>query len=268
MDQHLIALDMDGTTLNNQSKLTDHTVSTLRRLANDGHLVVIVTGRPWLISAHLYDQIGLKSPIINFNGALAHLPYQNWKHEYAIKVTRELTLDMLESRRELGVQTLIAEDKHHVWANHPSNELPEFLPAQLSDDQILNERNLTDDPIALTIQFDPAKKDAIINRVNERYGDFVEPRVWGGGYSIMELIHRGTHKETALSYLAHHFQIDRQHIVAFGDEQNDLEMIDFAGHGVAMKNAIPELKAVAKDVTTLDNDHDGVADYLEKYFQL
>lgn len=98
MDQHLIALDMDGTTLNNQSKLTDHTVSTLRRLANDGHLVVIVTGRPWLISAHLYDQIGLKSPIINFNGALAHLPYQNWKHEYAIKVTRELTLDMLESR--------------------------------------------------------------------------------------------------------------------------------------------------------------------------
>ena len=44
MDQHLIALDMDGTTLNNQSKLTDHTVSTLRRLANDGHLVVIVTG--------------------------------------------------------------------------------------------------------------------------------------------------------------------------------------------------------------------------------
>ena len=122
MDQHLIALDMDGTTLNNQSKLTDHTVSTLRRLANDGHLVVIVTGRPWLISAHLYDQIGLKSPIINFNGALAHLPYQNWKHEYAIKVTRELTLDMLESRQELGVQTLIAEDKHHVWADHPSKD--------------------------------------------------------------------------------------------------------------------------------------------------
>ena len=84
----------------------------------------------------------------------------------------------------------------------------------------------------------------------------------------MELIHRGTHKETALSYLAHHFQIGRQHIVAFGDEQNDLEMIDFAGHGVAMKNAIPELKAVAKDVTTLNNEHDGVANYLEKYFQL
>lgn len=54
MDQHLIALDMDGTTLNNQSKLTDHTVSTLRRLANDGHLVVIVTGRPWLISRHTF----------------------------------------------------------------------------------------------------------------------------------------------------------------------------------------------------------------------
>ena len=179
-----------------------------------------------------------------------------------------MTLDMLASHQELGVQTLIAEDKHHVWANHPSNELPEFLPDQLTEDQILNEHNLTDDPIALTIQFDPAKKEAILDRVNERYGDFVEPRIWGGGYSIMELIHRGTHKETALSYLAKYYQIDRQHIVAFGDEHNDLEMIDFAGHGVAMQNAIPELKAVAKDVTPLDNEHDGVANYLEAYFKL
>ena len=46
MDQHLIALDLDGTTLNNQSKLTNETITTLRALARDGHIVSIITGRP------------------------------------------------------------------------------------------------------------------------------------------------------------------------------------------------------------------------------
>ena len=53
MKQHLIAIDLDGTTLNNQSKLTPNTIKTLRTLSQQGHLVTIVTGRPYLISGHL-----------------------------------------------------------------------------------------------------------------------------------------------------------------------------------------------------------------------
>lgn len=62
--------------------------------------------------------------------------------------------------------------------------------------------------------------------------------------------------------------IDRQNIIAFGDEHNDLEMLDAAGRGVAMHNAIPELKSIANDVTPIDNEHNGLAKYLRDYFKV
>lgn len=268
MDQHLIALDLDGTTLNNQSKLTNETITTLRALVRDGHIVSIITGRPYRIAKHIYDEIGIKTPMVNFNGALTHIPHEHWDKEYDVELTRELALDLLAHRKELGIKTITVENKHHVWANQASNDLPEFLPNKLRDDQILTAANLSGNPIAMTIQYEPEHQEEIIKAVNEKYGDFVEPRVWGGPYNILELIHRGTHKESGMFYIAKQYQIDRQNIIAFGDEHNDLEMLDAAGRGVAMHNAIPELKSIANDVTPIDNEHNGLAKYLRDYFKV
>ena len=161
--------------------------------------------------------------MVNFNGALTHIPHEHWDKEYDVELTRELALDLLAHRKELGIKTITVENKHHVWANQASNDLPEFLPNKLRDDQILTATNLTGNPIAMTIQYEPEHQEEIIKAVNEKYGDFVEPRVWGGPYNILELIHRGTHKESGMFYIAKQYQIDRQNIIAFGDEHNDLE---------------------------------------------
>ena len=56
--------------------------------------------------------------------------------------------------------------------------------------------------------------------------------------------------------------------MAFGDQHNDLSMIAYAGHGVAMANAIEPLKAIANDITTYTNDQDGLARYLVEFFKL
>ena len=69
-------------------------------------------------------------------------------------------------------------------------------------------------------------------------------------------------------YIAKQYGIDRTHIIAFGDEKNDQEMIAAAGRGVAMNNAIPEIKAIADDVTPIDNEHNGLAKYLRGYLKL
>ncbi|MDO4903698.1 MAG: Cof-type HAD-IIB family hydrolase [Limosilactobacillus sp.] len=268
MEQHLIALDLDGTTLNNESALTDTTIKTLRAAAKEGHIVSIITGRPYRIAQHIYDQIGIKTPMVNFNGALTHIPHEDWSKEYQVQLTRELALDLLDHQEELGIKTITVEDKFHVWANHASDKLPEFLPDHLDEDQILNNKNLTEDPIALTIEYEDGQENKIVKAVNEKYGDFVEPRVWGGSYNILELIHRGTHKESGMFYIAKQFGINKENTIAFGDEHNDFEMLEAAGRGVAMQNAIPDLKKVADDVTSIDNDHDGLAKYLQDYFKL
>ena len=71
MEKKLIAIDLDGTTLNNNSELTQETIDTLHAVKNLGHEVAIVTGRPYRNSKQYYDQLNLGGPIANFNGALS-----------------------------------------------------------------------------------------------------------------------------------------------------------------------------------------------------
>ena len=73
MERYLIALDLDGTTLNADGQLSAGTIAVLREAQAAGHLVVITTGRPDSISEHFYDDLQLHGPMINFNGALIHI---------------------------------------------------------------------------------------------------------------------------------------------------------------------------------------------------
>ncbi len=84
---------------------------------------------------------------------------------------------------------------------------------------------------------------------------------WGNPWHIIEMVHHGIHKAKGLSYVVKHLDIPRERIIAFGDENNDLEMIDYAGIGVAMGNAISPLKNIANDMTT-SNNKDGIATLL------
>ncbi len=233
MNQHLIAIDLDGTTLNNQSQLSATTIKTLRQAAKNGHIVSIVTGRPYRISANFYDQIGLKSPMVNFNGALAHIPHQQWNREYQMSIDKEIALDLLQHGSELGIGTITAENKLHLWANHESNIMPDFFPSAITKDEILNSINLTSDPTALTLQYNPAEEKLLVQRIAEKYGSAVDVRVWGGPSSILEVVSKGIQKARGVDYLAKQYNISKQNIIAFGDEANDEEMLSYAGRGVA-----------------------------------
>lgn len=268
MNQHLIAIDLDGTTLNNQSQLAPATINTLRQLANDGHVVSIVTGRPYRISKQFYDQIGLKTPMVNFNGALTHVPHQQWKFEYQRSINRDIAIDLLEHRQELGIHTMTAENKLHLWANQASHVMKDFFPTHLTTDEILTSANLTSDPTALTLQYQPDEKEILTRQINDKYGIDVDIRVWGGPHSILEVVSKGVHKDQGIEHIAKSYGIDRNNIIAFGDEDNDEEMLSYAGRGVAMKNGIESIKRIANDVTQDDNDHDGLAHYLQAYFGL
>lgn len=268
MNQHLIAIDLDGTTLNNRSQLSQTTIKTLQQASHEGHIVSIVTGRPYRISANFYDQLSLKSPMVNFNGALAHIPHQQWKSEYQLNIDREIALDLLAQGPKLGIKTITAENKLHMWANQQSTVMPDFLPAKITKDEILNSINLTSNPTALTLQYDALKEQTLIKQINEKYGSLVDVRVWGGPYNILEVVSKGIQKARGVAYLAKQYNISQQNIIAFGDEDNDEEMLSYAGRGVAMQNAISSIKKIADDVTRDDNEHDGLAHYLTKYLKL
>lgn len=268
MEQKLITIDLDGTTLNSNAEMSSKTKEVLQKASAEGHIVSIITGRPYRISEHYYDNLGIKTPMINFNGALGHLPHQQWNKEYTDTFSRDIVLELLKHKEDLGIKILAAEGKNMVLSDLQTNNISEFFPRSLREDQILNSKNLQSDPSAVTMLVEPNRKQELVNTLNQQFGDLVHVGVWGGSAPILELSPVGIDKVRGLKFLADNFNIDRKNIIAFGDEHNDVTMLDYAGWGVAMQNASDAAKKAANDVTPLTNDQDGVAKYLEKHLKL
>lgn len=268
MKQKLIALDLDGTTLDAKSMLTNRTKLVLEQAKQAGHIISIVTGRPYRISANYYDELHLKTPMINFNGALGHIPHHHWKKEYQKTFSREVVISLLENKSKLGIQVIAAEAKDTILIDQPQNFRSEFFPTAVSKQQLLTKDNLKNDPAAATLLINKENEATTATWIKENFGSEVEVGIWGGPAPIIELEPCGISKAFGLEYLAHSYQISRKNIIAFGDEHNDQEMIEYAGIGIAMKNGTDQIKSIADDITKFDNQHDGMADYLENYLQL
>lgn len=90
MKRKLIALDLDGTTLNGKTQITQKTKEVLNKAQQAGHVVSIVTGRPNRMAVGYYDELKLKGPMINFNGALGYIPHKQWEHEYQTTFSKNI----------------------------------------------------------------------------------------------------------------------------------------------------------------------------------
>ena len=269
MPRKLIALDLDGTTLNAEGELSARTVAILNQATAAGHLVVIATGRPDTISEHIYDALHLQGPMINFNGALVHIPHRVWQGERQAVIQISTALALRRFKREFQIQLMVAEGKRLLVADRGYANVP-FLPDMPRPTQLLNAAGLTQAPISVTMFIAAATLIPLQEAITTAFPQLT-PKTWGawsGQDTALEVTAGKTGKAKALAYVAAQYGIARADIVAFGDDLNDLDMLTFAGVGVAMKNARPELLAVADDVTTRENTADGVADYLATHLAL
>lgn len=262
LQKKLIALDLDGTVLDPNSKITEKTRTVLKQAQRAGHVVTIVTGRPYRLAAKYYDRLNLKTPMINFNGVLVHLPHLHWKKEYQKTFPKEIIAQLLEKKKQLEIQAITAEAKQSFLSEHEQNVHSPFFPDPINETQLLKKSHLKKDPAAATLLVKQQKEKQLAGWLKEKFGQQVTVGVWGGPAPIIELAPHGINKAFGLAYLADYFGFLRQDIMAFGDEHNDQEMIAYAGWGVAMQNGTDTLKKAADDVTALDNAHDGLAAYL------
>lgn len=267
MERKLIALDLDGTTLNADSALNAATIQTMQRLQAAGHVVSIITGRSYQGSQAIYDELHLTSPMINFNGSLGHLPHQTWAPEYQFTINKAIVLALVKYRERLGINEIIAENKNSTMTAGQDLVAGKFFP-EIVNSPRLTPATLTRNPNSLVLLVQLDRRSAVVDWINAHFGDLVDVGVWGGPNAILEITSKGVHKAKGLAYLADHFAIPQRNVIAFGDEHNDFEMLQYAGLGVAMANGTSAIKAVADDITEYDNDQNGVARYLNDYFAI
>lgn len=271
--QHLIALDLDGTTLTNKQEISQRTRDTISSAIEEGHIVVIATGRPHRASIQYYHMLGLDTPMINFNGALTHHPLdKNWG-TFHNPLPLQTALDVIDTCYKLDVHNILAEVQDTAYLDKHDQQIIDIFESTQANQEsspftIGNIRQqLKEDPTSLLLQ----PKDEHIEELNtlleDEHADSIEHRNWGAPWNIIEITKKGINKAFGLKKIAAHYNIPQNRIIAFGDEDNDLEMIEYAGFGVAMSNAIDELKTIANHITET-NDQDGVSIFLEKHLKL
>lgn len=264
----LIAIDLDGTTLNKQSLITKKTEKTLKQAVTAGHYVCIVTGRPYRISQQFYRQLDLNTPMVNFNGALVHIPESKWSQEKESTIPREIAFDILKQKDFLNFVFLAVENKENFYIDSFNNFDSVFFSSNITEKNLLTTTNLVSAPNSIMIRTLPNKTKPVADFLEKTYGNTIDVRTWGGPTPILEIVAKGIHKANGLERIANYLSVERSDILAFGDEHNDAEMLAYAGWGVAMNNATETIKTIADDVTDKTNDEDGVANYLKTYLHL
>lgn len=261
--RYLIAIDLDGTTLNSQKEISARTRLAVARAIQEGHVVVIATGRSPADSRQYWKELGLSTPIINLNGALVH------HFDMPGLIIQHLPIDGNVARQ------MIRDAEQYQLMNVMVEVLNEFY--LLKDDELkylfgndhqakfigpLDQQDW-DAPSSLLIRVEKSAANDFVHHLNSAYGNNVFSRAWSGPMGIVEVLRRDVSKAAGLNKLIELYQIPREHVIAFGDAENDMEMIAWAGYGIAMGNAIPELKRIADQVTAT-NDQNGVALVLER----
>ena len=261
----LIATDLDGTFLNDDSKITDYNKAILKKLIDRGIDIVIATGRPISAMDFYYEELKNNSESIVFNGAM--VVDKNFNCIFSSPLKNNIVLDIINLYKDKYINNtslniysiekyIVAKDNFkfqtHTEKIDKKNKrigLENFNnDIEVQKMIILGENNILID----------IKKD--IDNLFTVHTSFSDPH-------YLEILSANSNKANALKWLCHKKGIDRENVIAFGDNYNDIEMIEFAGIGVAMKNAENYVQKNAKYIADTNNNN-GVGVFLKDFFNL
>lgn len=263
----LIAIDIDGTLVNSKRELTPRVKQAIQTASQAGIRVVLCTGRPLPGVVDLLNELNLVSDhdfVITYNGSLVQRTGDG-----ATLAGYTLGYDTLQLMDEYSKKYNVHYHAIDTQAIHVfSEDIPKYSQ---------HESNLVHMPIQqhkledispdrefikmMFIDEAPQLDQLTAHRPAELYDHY---NIVRSAEFYLEVLHKQASKGRAVAQLASILNLSGDEVMCIGDHENDLDMIEFAGVGVAMGNAIPEVKNIATFITT-SNDEDGVAVAIEKY---
>lgn len=262
----LIAVDIDGTLINGKRQISDKTKTSLIKAQEKGHIVVISTGRDFygiIEYAEILQLEKYKGLVSNNNGCkITNYGTKEVIIEHTISI--EESKKILDFTNKLKCSPILFKDGK-ILSRKNNKEMTfakKLTKMELIIDENLRE-NLDFPPTNIAFSnLDSKILDKCSKLINNEFGEkytFIRSTPY-----YCELMPKGINKGTSLIDIAKYYNIDLKDSIAFGDEANDLEMLEVAGIGIAMGNASKKLKEIS-DYITLSNDQDGISDYLEKF---
>jgi Cof subfamily protein (haloacid dehalogenase superfamily) len=262
-----VATDVDGTLLDPQERVTPRAVAVIERLRAAGTEFVLATGRPPRWIPPITEQLGQHCLAVCANGAVLYDGIEDvvlWSRALAVETLCTLAEAAAEALPAAGVavervptrafdedETFLAEpDYLHAW--------PGALHVAPRDEV------LSQPAVKLLVRCAEMPSDAMVAALAPVVGDLAD-LTFSSPRGLVEASPPGVTKATGLAEVTRLLGCAAHETVAFGDMPNDLAMLRWAGHGVAMGNAHPVLLEIADEVTA-HHGEDGLALVLERWF--
>lgn len=259
----LIAIDLDGTLLNSRKAISAANRAALLAARERAH-VVIATARPPRSVVNLCGDLGLVGPTICYNGALTvELPHSRTLGEW--RVDPEVGREVVEGLLQQWPGTWLSFEIDDQWwtDREPAQALVEsaklFPPNRIAP--VSDFLGAAFHKIYTVEQ--PETTRAMLDWLRATFNGCIQT-VLAEGATLLQIVHPDAGKGAAVRVLAEQWNVPREQVMTLGDEWNDLDMLEWAGLGVAMGNADDDLKARCAAVTG-HHDDDGVAKALERY---
>ncbi|HHV58688.1 MAG TPA: HAD family phosphatase [Clostridiaceae bacterium] len=261
MAYKLMAVDIDGTLLDNNDVLTKYTIDTVRRGVEKGLIFTLSTGRPVQGVQEIIRALGLNFPVITYNGAKVVMGESR-----EILYEKKLSFNDVKTIVELGQKfgtSIMVWDEDRLFANPLNEKAEKYSTISGVEPEAFENAEIFKNGATKILWYDEVE---LINKYKDIVGSFISGDV---NYHtsrpyFLEFVDKRASKAIAMEKLGEHFGISREEMIAVGDGYNDLSMIKYAGLGVAMGNAPDDIKESA-DFVTLSNDEDGVAHVISKF---
>lgn len=263
MGYKLMAVDMDGTLLTSEKTISPKTIEAIEKAYAAGKVVTISTGRPVQGLYRYEDAIKPDVPVITYNGAMI-IKLHSKEVLFHQCIDKASAKEAIEKGNEVGTTVVVWSD-NKLYANKINERVDKYKllsglePIIIEDIDVLVEQGVTK-----LLWLDEAEKHFEYQKWLDK--NLVNKKIvyCTSQPTFLEFMGEGVSKAVALEKLGEMLGSTREESIAVGDGFNDLEMIEYAGLGIAMENA-PEAVKEKADYITDSNDEDGVAKAIEKF---
>lgn len=282
IEMKLITIDLDGTLLGTDGKISPTNVRAIQQAKEAGHAVSISTGRSRHDTQEIVKQAALQLPITTGNGGET---YQGNERLFSFTLSNDLVQEVIQLL-EANEMYYEIYTKDGIKADREKQEILYKEMQDLQQDSAekkkraeyalylmgsqhgiiptpdLNTHDYTEEGVykIFMLSFNDDKLQRVYRVLNSR----TDIALTASGEENLEISHQDAGKGNGLKLMANHFNIPIENTFVLGDSMNDYSMFQVAGTGIAMENAIDELKAISNYITTTNDEH-GVAYAIENY---
>lgn len=262
----MIVSDMDGTLLNSNLEISKENLDAIKAVREKGIRFCIATGRPEQLLKEYIKPLQMEDPMIMYNGSVIGHPFQEEKL-YELKLETDVARDIIEFCEANDViympytkDKIISKPNYRVdFFEERNKSLPENLRTVFEDIRDIEEILNNSINKILIIEQDTDKSNSIM----EKLKDYKDLEIATSQKGFIDINPGGASKGKALQVLAKHFGVSMDEIVVFGDQDNDVSMLEIAGASVSMLNSSNNAKAAAK-YSTDSNNNSGVAKWIRE----